>query len=134
MPVTTLYLDGLLDQNCVGSLRHSSLYCENAVLRHQLIVLKRRPPGRVRLTNHDRWFFIQLYRWFPSILKVLTIIRPETLAQNSLMYPHQSARVVGTTNRSMAAMSGAWLRKKVRHPWLGDAGRLNPLRFLPSPS
>ena len=23
------------------------------------------------------------------------------------------------TNRSMAAMSGAWLRKKVRHPWLG---------------
>jgi hypothetical protein len=24
--------------------------------------LKRRPHGRVRLTNHDRWFFIQLYR------------------------------------------------------------------------
>jgi hypothetical protein len=24
-------------------------------------------------------FFIQLYRWFPAILKVLTIIRPETL-------------------------------------------------------
>ena len=35
--------------------------------------------GRVRLTNHDRWFFIRLYRWFPSILKVLTIVRPETL-------------------------------------------------------
>jgi hypothetical protein len=28
------------------------------------------------LTNHDRWFFIQLYRWFPLILQVLTIIRP----------------------------------------------------------
>jgi len=27
--------------------------------------------------------------------------------------------MVGTTNRSMAAMSGAWLRKKMRHPWLG---------------
>jgi hypothetical protein len=26
-----------------------------------------------------RWFFILLYRWFPSILQVLTIIRPETL-------------------------------------------------------
>jgi hypothetical protein len=49
---------------------------ENAVLRHQLIVLRRRPHGHVRLTNHDRWFFIQLYRWFPAILKVLTIIRP----------------------------------------------------------
>jgi hypothetical protein len=37
--------------------------------------------GRVRLTNNDRWFLIQLYRWFPSILKVLTIIRPETLVR-----------------------------------------------------
>src|SRR5580693_5759718 len=55
------------------------LEAENAVLRHQLIVLRRRLEGRVRLTNHDRWFFIQLYRWFPSILKVLTVIRPETL-------------------------------------------------------
>ena len=26
--------------------------------------------------------------------------------------------------RSMAAMSGAWLRKKVRHPWLGGPRRL----------
>src|SRR5438552_9680044 len=49
------------------------------MLRHQLIVLRRRLHGRVRLTNHARLFFIQLYRWFPSILKVLTIIRPETL-------------------------------------------------------
>src|SRR5450631_152324 len=57
------------------------LEAENAVLRHQLIVVRRRLPGRVRLTNHDRWFFIQLYRWFPSILKVLTIIRPETLVR-----------------------------------------------------
>src|SRR6201998_4650916 len=57
------------------------LEAENAVLRHQLIVLRRRLHGRVRLTNHDRWFFIQVYRWFPSILKVLTIIRPETLVR-----------------------------------------------------
>src|ERR1700738_1467355 len=55
------------------------LEAEKAVLRHQLIVLRRRLHGRVRLTNHDRWFFIHLYRWFPSILRVLTIIRPETL-------------------------------------------------------
>src|ERR1700719_2554880 len=55
------------------------LEAENAVLRHQLIVLRRRLHGRVRLTNHDRWFFIQLYRWFPAILQVLTIMRPETL-------------------------------------------------------
>src|SRR5580693_4737109 len=57
------------------------LEAENAVLRHQLIVLRRRLHGRVRLTNRDRWFLVQLYRWFPPILKVLTIIRPETLVR-----------------------------------------------------
>jgi len=57
------------------------LEAENAVLRHQLIVLRRRLHGRVRLTNHDRWFFIQLCRWVPSVLQVLTIIRPETLVR-----------------------------------------------------
>jgi hypothetical protein len=59
----------------------SRLEAENAALCHQLIVLRRKMQGRVRLTNNDRWFFIQLYRWFPSILKVLTIIRPETLVR-----------------------------------------------------
>ena len=57
------------------------LEAENVVLRHQLIVLRRKLGGRVRLTNNDRWFFIQMYRWFPSILQVLTIIRPETLVR-----------------------------------------------------
>src|SRR5512132_3218997 len=57
----------------------SRLEAENAALRHQLIVLRRKRQRRVRLTNSDRWFFIQLYRWFPSILNVLTIVRPETL-------------------------------------------------------
>ncbi len=39
----------------------SRLEAENAALRHQLIVLRRKMQGRVRLTNNDRWFFIQLY-------------------------------------------------------------------------
>ena len=55
------------------------LEAENAVHRHLLIVLRRRLHGRVRLTNHDRWLFIELYRWFPSILQAFMIIRPETL-------------------------------------------------------
>ena len=46
------------------------LEAENAVLRHQLTVLR---------SNKDRRFLIVLYRWFPSILQVLTIVRPETL-------------------------------------------------------
>src|SRR6478672_7582036 len=32
--------------------------------------------------------------------------------------------MVGTMNKSMAAMSGAWLRRKVRHPWRGGTRRL----------
>jgi transposase InsO family protein len=58
---------------------NTRLEAENAALRHQLIVLRRKVKGRAHLTNNDRWFFIQMYRWFPSILEVLVIIRPETL-------------------------------------------------------
>ena len=57
------------------------LEAENAVLPHQLTVLRRKPRGRVQLSNDDRLFLIQLYRWFPSILKAITIIRPETLVR-----------------------------------------------------
>jgi hypothetical protein len=55
------------------------LEAENTVLRHQLIVLRRKLKGRARLTNNDRWFFVQMYRCFPSILKVVTIVQPEAL-------------------------------------------------------
>src|SRR4029450_6909768 len=57
------------------------LEAENAALRHQLVVLHRRMRGRVHLTNGDRLFLVQLYRWFPSVLKAITIIRPETLVR-----------------------------------------------------
>ena len=59
----------------------SRLEAENAVLRHQLIVLRRRVRGRVQPTNNDRWFLALMYRWFPSILKVATIVQPETLVR-----------------------------------------------------
>jgi hypothetical protein len=74
----------------------SRLEAENAALRHQLIVLRRKVHGRVRLTNCDRWFFTQLYRWSPSILTVLTIIRPETLVRwHRAGFRHFSNRPVG---------------------------------------
>src|SRR6201997_3020582 len=59
----------------------SRLEAENAALRYQLIVLRRKVTGRVRLSNGDRLVFIQLYRWFPSVLQVITVIRPETLVR-----------------------------------------------------
>src|SRR6266542_6359369 len=59
----------------------SRLEAENAALRHQLIVLRRKVRDRVHLTNGDRLFLVQLYRWFPSVLKAITIVRPETLVR-----------------------------------------------------
>jgi len=53
----------------------SCLAAENAVLRQQVIEIR----GRVKFTDHERLFFIQLYRWFPSVLNAIKIIRPETL-------------------------------------------------------
>jgi len=60
---------------------NSRLEAENAALRHQLMVLQRKVRGRVQFTNSDRLFFIQLYRWFPSVLRAMMIIRPETLVR-----------------------------------------------------
>src|SRR6266702_1720704 len=59
----------------------SRLEAENAALRRQVIVLQRKVRGGVHFTNSDRLFLIQLYRWFPSVLKVITIIRPETVVR-----------------------------------------------------
>src|SRR5215510_4541627 len=80
----------------------SRLESENAALRHQLIVLRRKMQGRVRLANSDRWFLIQLYRWFPSILKVLTIIGPRRLCVGivrSRLRPDDPNRVLGSESR-----------------------------------
>jgi hypothetical protein len=49
-----------------------------AAVRHQLTVLRRKVRRRVQFTSGDRLFLIQLHRWFPSIFKVVTIVRPET--------------------------------------------------------
>ncbi len=57
------------------------LEAENAALRHQLAVLRRKVRGRLGFTRGDRWFFVQLYRWFPSILKAIAIIQPETVVR-----------------------------------------------------
>jgi transposase InsO family protein len=57
----------------------SRLEAENVSLRRQLVILRRKVRGRVHLSNGDRLFFVQLYRWFPSVLNAITIIGPETV-------------------------------------------------------
>jgi hypothetical protein len=43
--------------------------------------VRRKVRRRAQLTNNDRWFLVQMYRWFPSILTVVTIVQPETLVR-----------------------------------------------------
>jgi transposase InsO family protein len=58
------------------------LEAENAALRRQVVVLQRKMRGRrIELTNWDRLFFIFLYRWCPSVLKAMVIVRPETVVR-----------------------------------------------------
>ena len=99
------------------------LEAENAVLRHQLIVLRRGLRGRVRLTSNDRWFFIQLYRWFPSILQVLAIIRPETLVRwhraGFRCYWRWKSRPLGGRPQIDAELRGLIRRMSMENPLWG---------------
>jgi hypothetical protein len=83
----------------------SQLEAENAALRQQLIVLQRKMRGRIQFTNTDRLFFIQLYRWFPSVLKAITIIRPENVVRwhhaGFRRYWHWKSRNLGGDRKSV---------------------------------
>lgn len=55
------------------------LAAEILVLRHQLNILRRKAPRRLRLSNADQLAFVWLYRLSPAMAGAVTIIRPETL-------------------------------------------------------
>jgi transposase InsO family protein len=66
---------------CLSSLLkwRLQLQAENLVLRHQVNILRRRAPRRIRLSNPDRLLFVWLYRLCPTVVDAVAIIRPETL-------------------------------------------------------
>ena len=55
------------------------LQAENAALRHQLNVLRRSAPKRLKLTAADRLLFVWLLRLFPDIRDAIQIVQPETV-------------------------------------------------------
>jgi hypothetical protein len=59
----------------------TNLEAEILVLRQQINVLRRRASKRPHLNNTDRFLFVWLYRWFPSVLGAITIVRPETIVR-----------------------------------------------------
>jgi hypothetical protein len=69
----------LLGTSLVGLLRsHAAREAEKAFLRHQLLILKRSAPARLKLRNADRLIFVWLYRLFPFLLGAAVIFKPET--------------------------------------------------------
>ena len=51
----------------------TKLVAEILVLRQQLNVLRRQVSKRPQLSNTDRFLFVWLYRWFPSVLSAIAI-------------------------------------------------------------
>ena len=64
-------------RDCIMS--RGRLEAEVLVLRHQLNILRRQSPRRVRPNAFDRAIFVCLYRHFPDIGNAVAIIRPETV-------------------------------------------------------
>jgi putative transposase len=54
---------------------------ENLALRHQLHVLRRQRPGRLRLFTYDRLLWILLYRLWPRCLETMVLVKPATVIQ-----------------------------------------------------
>ena len=57
----------------------SELEAENAVLRHQLGVLRLRASKRIQLGFWDRMILVWLYRRCPSVINAVHIVQPRTL-------------------------------------------------------
>jgi hypothetical protein len=55
----------------------AKLEAEILILRQQINVLRRRASKRPHLNNTDRFLFVWLYHWFPSVLGAIAIVRPE---------------------------------------------------------
>jgi putative transposase len=57
----------------------ASLELELIALRHQVIVLRRQRPRRLRLFLTDRLFWVWLCRVRPQLLDILVLVKPATV-------------------------------------------------------
>jgi hypothetical protein len=52
---------------------------ENLFLRHQLNIILRRPPQRLRLRGSDRALMVWMMRLWPSLLPLARVVQPATI-------------------------------------------------------
>jgi hypothetical protein len=59
----------------------ASLELELVALRHQVIVLRRQRPHRLRLLSAHRLLWVWLYRVRPQVLETLVLVKPATVVK-----------------------------------------------------
>jgi hypothetical protein len=90
----------------------------NLILRQQINVLCRQIQKPPQLNNTDRFLLVWLYRWFPSLLGAIAIVRPKTIicwhraahwrcrsaqskcAKESGHYPAELRKLIGEMSRA----------------------------------
>ena len=91
----------LLSEFLVGT--RAVVELENLALRHQLHVLRRQRPGRLRLFAIDRLLWVLLYRLWPRCLDVMVLVKPATVIQ---MAPSGLPLVLALALEIRAAVNG----------------------------
>jgi hypothetical protein len=107
---------------------HVELVAENALLRRQLIVLRRQVP-RAKLTHADRWWMVLAARLTQSWRNALLLVQPATLlrwhrAAPPLVGVEVSPKRTGQPTiaietaaliRQMATENQLWGAERIRH-------------------
>ena len=71
----------ILIQLALGFRSRVTLQAENAVLHHQVEILRHRAPRRVHVTRTDRLFFKLILRLWPKAAGLIRIVHPKTLVR-----------------------------------------------------
>src|SRR6266700_7968438 len=86
--VAIIYLLGTFIADLLKSRRR--LEVENLFLRHQLNIILRRPPQRLRLRGSDRALMVWMTRLWPTLLALARVVQPATILRW-----HRAGYVVG---------------------------------------
>jgi putative transposase len=102
----------------------ASLELELVALRHQLIVLRRQRPRRLRFHCADRLLWVCLYRVWPRVLDALVLVKPATVVK----WHRQGFRIYWRwrSRRSGRPKTSAEIRALIR-----QMSRANPLWGAP---
>ena len=85
------------------------LEAENLALRHQVAVLRRSAPQRLRLRSSDRFLFVWLYRLWPSVLDSIVVVQPETVLRW-----HRGGFKAFWRRKSRDAPGRPWVAREIR--------------------